>query len=111
MRGTLEQRIKVRIIRGLGIRAEDGGIHINVHRGAHVGQTPPALTLHLTVHATAPQVFAVTCRLQLPCYRYGTNQMEVQPFERRIVGPKLPYGPDRASLEVPDVYSQHSRLK
>ena len=57
--GALEQRIKVGIIRGLGIRAEDGGIHLDVHFGADVGQASPALALHLTVHAAPPQVFTI----------------------------------------------------
>ena len=57
--GALEQRIKVGIIRGLGIRAEDGGIHLDVHFGADVGQASPALALHLTVHVAPPQVFTI----------------------------------------------------
>ena len=57
--GALEQGIKVGIIRGLGIRAEDGGIHVDVHFGADIGQASPALALHLTVHAAPPQEFSI----------------------------------------------------
>jgi len=63
VRGALEQGIKVGIIRGLGVRAEDGGIHVDVHFGADIDQASPALALHLTVHAAPPQVFTIASSL------------------------------------------------
>jgi hypothetical protein len=73
VRGTLEQRVEVRIVRGLGIRAEDGSIDIDVYRRAHIGQATPALALHFSVHTTPPQVLTIPCCLQLPRHRDGTN--------------------------------------
>jgi hypothetical protein len=108
--GALEQGIKVGIIRGLRVRAEDGGIYVDVHLRPDIRQATPTLALHLTMHAAPPQVITIPRSLQLPCDRDGPNQMQLQTFESGIVGPKLPHGPDRASLKVPDVNSQHSRL-
>jgi hypothetical protein len=64
--GTLEQGIKVRIVRGLGVRAEDRGIHVDVYVGTDIGQASPAFALHYTLHAAPPQVFTVASSLQLP---------------------------------------------
>src|SRR5215216_616519 len=63
------------------------------------------------MHAAAPEVLAVARGLQLAIDRHRTGEAEIQPFERGIVGVEPPVGPDGATLQVPDVHSQHSRLK
>jgi hypothetical protein len=108
--GTFQQGIEVRIIRGFGIGAEDGGRHLDVHCGADIRQTAPALTLHFSPQASAPEVFAVTGRLQLAVDRDGAHQMQIQTLESGVVGLQLPNCSHRASMKVPDIHSQHSRL-
>jgi hypothetical protein len=109
--GALEQGVEIRIIRRLRVSAEDGGVHINVHCGTDIGQASPALALHLAMHTAPPQVFTVTSRLQLTGHRHWAYQMQIQTFERGIVGPKLSDRAHGTSLKVPNVDSQHSRLK
>ena len=67
--------------------------------------------LHHPVEAAAPQVLPTAAGLYLPFHRYRTDEIQIQPFKCRIVGLKLTLRPDRSPLEVPDVHSQHSRLK
>jgi hypothetical protein len=110
VRGPRQQRVKVGIVRSLGIRGEHRGGDLDVHFGADVGQAPPALALHLPVDAPPPQVLTVAGGLQLPGNRDGANQVQIQTFKCGIVWPKLPNGPHRASLKVPEVNSQHSPL-
>ncbi len=111
VRCSLEQRIKVGVFGRFGVGGEDRGIHVNVNFGTDLGQTTPALTLHETVKAAPPQVLTLAGGLQLPGDRYRTYQLEVEPIERGIVGLELSHGADRTSLKVPNIHSQHSRLK
>jgi hypothetical protein len=110
VRGAFEQGVEVRIVRGLGIGCEDRGVHLNVDFGADIGQATATFTLHEATKAAPPQIFPMASGLQLPRYRYRTNQVQIQPFKCRIVGLKLSHRPDRSPLKVPDVHSQHSRL-
>jgi len=111
MRGAFKQRIEVGIVRGFGIGAEDRGIHVDVNVGADLGQAAPALALHDSVKAAPPEVLAMAGGLQLSRHRHRADQIQVQPIERGIVGLQLSHRPNRSPLKVPDVHSQHSRLK
>ena len=111
MRRALQQRIGIGVVRGLGIGAEDGGIHVDVQFGANVGKAAPALGLQRTMEAAPPQELTLTGGLKLPGDRYRADQVQIQPLERMVVRLKLPHRPYRAPLQVPDVNSQHSRLK
>ena len=108
--GTLGQGIEIGIVSRFRVGREDRRVYVDVHLVEHVGQTATALPPHHAVNATPPEVFPVSGGLQLPRYGHRPDQAEPQPLEDRIVGLELPVGPDGASLKVPDVHSQHSRL-
>jgi hypothetical protein len=111
VRGPLQQRIEVGIVACLGVTAEHRGININVYYGLHLGEAAPAFPFQDTVDLAPPEIFALAGLLELSGDRHRTDQIQIQPFKRRIVRPKLPDGANRAPLKVPDVDSQHSRLK
>lgn len=110
MRRALEQGVKVGIVSGFGIGAEDRGVHIDVNVGADFGQAAPTLALQHAMKAAPPQVLTQPGGLQLPRYRYRPNQVQIQPIECGIIRLKLPHRANRSPLKVPDVHSQHSRL-
>jgi hypothetical protein len=109
--GALEQGIKIGVVSRLRIRAEHRRVDVDIDLGADIGQTPPTFTLHGSVQAAPPEVFSIAGGLQLSSDRHRPYQIKIQSFERGIVGLKFPNRPHRASLKVPDVDSQHSRLK
>ena len=77
----------------------------------HLGQAAAALAPHRAVDVPAPQVLALPRRLQLALHLHRPVQLEVETLERGIAGLELTDRLDRAALQVPDVHSQHSRLK
>jgi hypothetical protein len=111
VRRPLQQGVEVWIVCRLWIGAEDGRIDIDVQLGAYIRQAPPALTMHGSVDVPTPEILIRAGGLQLTRYRNRPNQIQIQSFKGGIVGPKLSHRPHRASLEIPDVDSQHSRLK
>ena len=110
VRCPFQQRVEVRIVRGLRIGAEDRSVYLDINVGTYIGQASPALALHGTLDPAPPEILSCPGGMQLTSYRNRTYQIEVQPVEGRIVGPKLPHRPHGATLKVPDVHSQHSRL-
>ena len=58
-----------------------------------------------------PEVFAVAGGLQLPLDLHRSRQVEPQSLEGGIVGRELADSPHGTPLKVPDVDSQHSRLR
>jgi hypothetical protein len=111
MRGALQQRVEIGIVSRLRVAAEHRRVNIDIHFRPHLGQTAATFAFYLGVDGAAPEIFSFAGFLQLSVYRYRTNQIQIETFKRRIVWPELPNGPYRASLEVPYVDSQHSRLK
>ena len=115
MTSTLSARsasgIEIGIVGRVGIGGEHRRGHLDVHLVQHLGQAAAALAPHHPMHAAAPEVLAVARGLQLAVDRHRAGEAQVQPLERRIVGIEPPVGPDGAALQVPDVHSQHSRLK
>jgi hypothetical protein len=110
VRRPLKQRVKIRIVGRLGIGAEHRGIDIDVYVGTNFAQAAPAVTLHRCVDAAPPEIFAGPSGLQLPGDGNRRGEFQIQSVEGRIVRPKLSNGLHRALLEIPEVYSQHSRL-
>ncbi|HKP49929.1 MAG TPA: hypothetical protein VJU17_07925, partial [Gemmatimonadales bacterium] len=93
------------------IGAEDRGIHVDVDIGFDISETTATLSLDGALDFPPPQEFPGAGGLQLTCDRYRSGQIQIQAFESRIVRRKFPHRPYRAALKVPDVHSQHSRLK
>ena len=75
-----------------------------------LGEATPALAAHDAVKIAPPEVFTIAGGLQLPLHRHRSDQVEPQSLEGRILGRELAHRLDRASLEIPDVHSQHSPL-
>ena len=110
VRRALQEGVEIGVVSRLGIGAEDSSVDFDIYISLDVGQTAATLTLHGSVQLSPPEVLPVAGRLQLPGYRYWPLKVQVQAFECRIVGSKLPYRAHRAALKIPDVNSQHSRL-
>jgi hypothetical protein len=109
--GALGQRVEVRIVGRLGVGRKDRRVYVDVHRLTHLGETPSALTPHHAVDVPAPEVFTIARGLELTPDRHRTFKIEPQPLKRRIAGLELADGLDGTPLQVPNVHSQHSRLK
>ncbi len=109
-RGPLRQRIEIRIVGGFRVGAEHRGIHLDFYFVRHLGETAPALASNHAVEITSPEVFSIAGGLQLALYRHRTHQVQSQPFERRILGRELAYGPDGPPMEIPNIHAQHSPL-
>jgi hypothetical protein len=108
--GPLRQRVEIRIVGGVGIGGENRRVYFDVHFIDHFGETAPALAANHAVEVAAPEILPVPGCLELAVHRHRTDQIEPQPFEGRILGGELAHRPDRASLKVPDIHSQHSPL-
>jgi hypothetical protein len=111
MRSTLEQRVRIGIVCGVRIRAEDRGIHIDIQDRANLSQAPPAIGLQSAAQRPTPQVLAGAGSLELAGDRYRAHKVKIQPFERRVIRLQLANSLDGTSLQVPYVHSEHSRLK
>ena len=58
-----------------------------------------------------PEVLAGTGGLQLARHRDRPYEVEVEPLKRRIVWLKVPNRLDGTPLKIPNIHSEHSRLK
>ena len=109
-RGPLGQRVEIRIVGGFRVGAEHRGVNLDFHFVDHRGETAPALASNHAVEIASPEVLSIAGGLQLALHRHRTDQVQSQPFERRILRRELAYGPDGPSLKVPNVHAQHSPL-
>lgn len=109
--GPFGKRIEIRIVRRLGIGAEHDGVDLEVQLVQDLGETAAAFASDGSVNVPPPEVFAFAGGLQLPLYLHRPRQVELQPREGGITGRKLADGPHGAPVEVPDIDSQHSRLR
>jgi hypothetical protein len=87
VRGPLEKRIKIRIIRGFGVGAEDRRVHLDVYLGPDLGQAAAALAFHDAVNTAPPEVLAVAGCLQLALDRHRTDELKIQSFKGGVVRP------------------------
>jgi hypothetical protein len=94
MRRTLEQRVRIGIVSGIRIGAEDRRIHVDVEDRANISQAPPALRLQRSPQRPAPQVLARGGGLELTGDGYRARKVKIQPFERRVVRLQLTDGLD-----------------
>jgi hypothetical protein len=106
----LGQRVELRIVRRLGVGAENGRINLEVDLVEDLGEAPPALTPHHRVHVPSPQVGAIAGGLQLTPHRHRPGQAELQTLQNGVVGLEHSIRPHGTPLEFPNVHSQHSRL-
>jgi hypothetical protein len=111
MRRTLKQRIRIGIVSGIRIGAEDRRIHLDVQDRANISQAPPALRVQRPSQRPTPQVLARPSGLELTGDGYRAHKVKIQPFERRVVRLQLTDSLDRTSLQVPYVHSERSCLK
>ena len=108
--GPLGERIEIGIVGGVGIGGEHRGGHVDVHVVQHLGQAAAALPPDDAMDAPPPEVLSVAGGLQLAGDRHRSTRPSSSPSNAGSSG-SSPLGPDGPSLEVPDVHSQHSRLK
>jgi hypothetical protein len=105
------QRVKVGIVSGLGVTGEHRRRDVNVHFLEDLAQAPAALAAHHRVNASSPEVLSLAGRLKLAIDEDITHDIEIESLEGRIVSSELPFGTDGTALQVPNIHSQHSRLK
>jgi hypothetical protein len=108
--GPLGQGVGIGIVGSVRIGGEDRRVDVDIDLAQHLGQAPAAITSDHGMNMPAPEVLPVSGGLQLPPHSHRSDQREVQSGKRRIVGRELAVRPDRPSLELPDIHSQHSRL-
>jgi hypothetical protein len=106
----LGQRVVIGIVGGIGVGRKDRRVYVDIDLAQHLGQAATAVTSHYGVNVPAPEVLPISRGLQLPPNRHRSHQLQVEVRKGRIVRGELAVGPDRPSLEVPDIHSQHSRL-
>jgi hypothetical protein len=111
MRRTLEQGVRIGIVGGVWIGAENGRIHVDVQIGPDIFEATPAIRLQRTAQRPAPQVLTRAGGLKLTGDGHRADEVKIQPFERRIIWLQLTDSLDGTSLQVPYVHSEHSRLK
>src|SRR5215213_1158058 len=109
--GALRQRVKSGILGGLGIGGEHRGGHVDIHFIQYFGQAAAALAPHDAMNPAAPEVFSVARHLELAVDRDRASEAEPQALEHLVVGIEPSVGPHGTALEIPNVHSQHSRLK
>jgi hypothetical protein len=111
VRRPFQKRVEIGVVSRLGIRAEHRGVDLDVDIGPYSRQAAPAFSLQRSVDMAPPEILSGAGCLQLPGHRHRPAQIEIQSFKGGIVRPKLPHRSHRSPLKVPDVHSQHSRLK
>lgn len=82
-----------------------------MHFFEHLAKAPPALAAHDRMQATAPEKPVLARGLKLTRDRDSADQVEPESLEGGIVGPKVPIRSHGTVLQVPNIHSQHSRLK
>jgi hypothetical protein len=110
MRGPFQQRVRIRIVGRVRIRAEDCRTHVDVEVGTDLAQTSATLGLQRTSQRSSPQVLARASGLELAGDGYRSYKVKIQPLECRVIRLQLANGLDGTSLQIPDVHSEHSRL-
>jgi hypothetical protein len=108
--GPLRQRVKIRIVGGVGVGAEDRRVDVDIYGVLHFHETPAALAPDHPVQMSPPEVLPGAGGLELPPHRDRAGELEPEPLKRRIVRGKLPDGPDRALLQIPGINAQHSLI-
>ena len=111
MRGTLEQWVRIGTVGGLWISTEKGPVNRDVEIAAHLTQAAPAFRLQPATQCAPPQIFTGSGSLELAIYLHRSDQVKIEPLERRIFRLKLPDSLDGTPLKIPNVHSEHSRLK
>ena len=111
MRGTLEQGVRIGAVGSLRISAEQRPVNCDVDVAAHLTQAPPALGLQRATQGAPPQIFTWSGGLELAIYLDRSHQVKIQTLERRVIRLKLPDCLDGTPLKIPNVHSEHSRLK
>jgi len=105
------QRVKVGVVSGFGVTREHGRRDVNVHFLEDFAQAPATLAAHDRVNAPSPEVLPLAGRLKLAIDKDITHDTEIESLEGRIASSELPFGTDGTALQVPNIHSQHSRLK
>jgi hypothetical protein len=105
------KRVEVGIVRGIGVTGENCRRDVDIHLLEHLRQTPAALATDDRVNAPSPEVLPLGGRLKLSIDQDITNHVEVESLEGRIACVELPFGAHGTALQVPNIHSQHSRLR
>ena len=105
------QRVEVRIVSRLGVTREHRRGDVNVYFLKDLTQAAPALAAHDRVNASSPEVLSLGGCLKLAIDEDITHDIEVESLEGRIAPSERPFGTDGTALQVPNIHSQHSRLK
>jgi len=109
--GPGRQRVEVRVVRRLGIGRKHRRADVGVNLVQDLGEAAAALTAHHGVDGSTPEVLAFAGGLELTVYQDVSDQIEAESLKGGVVGLEFACCLNGTALQVPNVHSQHSRLR
>ena len=92
-------KIHRRVVRGVGIVAEQD-VQLLVEVVDHVCQAPAAVAADVRVHPGSPKVLTRAGCLEPSLDGHGSDEIQLEPHERRIIRLEPPGGLDRTAVEI-----------